>query len=87
MDKIRKIHYNFDSLCDNYRELPGTKAAYEAVESFVEKNGLLGETGYSPHRSQLYNLISNYGVEKERQGFEYGFRYALSLVLEAAGGI
>lgn len=82
MDNISRIHSNFDSLSDNYKGLPETKAAYETIESFVEKNGLLGDTGYSPHKNQLYNLISNYGLENEKQGFKYGFKYAFSLFLE-----
>lgn len=87
MNGIRKIHINFDNLYDNYKDLPETEIAYDDIEVFMDNDSVLGCMEYSEHKSQLYKLISNYGVKNERQGFEYGFKYAFSLFLEVAGDL
>lgn len=87
MEQIKKIYYNLDSLIDIYNDLPETEVAFNAMNDYVESLGIFESEEMKHNKRKLYNLISTIGVENERQGFTYGFKYAFSLILEAVGGI
>lgn len=72
MSPIDKIYYNFEKLHDNFVDLKETKDAIDNLEKYLEENEIdLMEA--EPH----YVALS---TESERQGFVYGFQYAVALL-------
>ena len=74
MGVLNKIYEKLEILYGNYMDMPETKEARKSLFCY------LGEKGVDVMEAEHYftPLISEY----ERQGFLYGFRYAVSLFLD-----
>lgn len=70
------VFNNFEHLHDDYVELPETKEAGKEMWKLLEDKGL--------SIMEIENTINCALLENERQGFIYGFRYAVELLI---GGI
>lgn len=64
----------------DYVDLPETEAARKKVKAYAMGN-LLSADDEESHKQwvELEKEISDFGIESERQGFIYGFRYASEL--------
>lgn len=69
MTTLEKIYYNLDELMDNCKDLQDTKKALESISKF-----------YKDQTSDLESCVSDYGSTCQKQGFIYGFRFAISLI-------
>lgn len=78
IDKI----YNYLSGEKEYVDLPETEAARKKVKAYAMGN-LLSADDEESHKQwvELEKEISDFGIESERQGFIYGFRYAVELLI------
>ena len=76
IDKI----YNYLSGEKDYVDLPETEAARRKVKAYLMGN-ILSADDEEAHKQwvELEKEISDFGIESERQGFIYGFRYASEL--------
>ncbi len=76
-DAIDKIFSNFHKLVDNYHDLQETKDAEENFWEYAEQNILRNtELNIREFENAFYNVTHKY----QRQGFIYGFRYAVDLL-------
>ena len=74
--EIEKIFYNFDRLNEEYVDLP------EVTESYREIEKLLTEKEESKaERIKILNLVNEATYYGEKQGFIYGFQYAVRLLI------
>ena len=75
-DKI----YNYLSGEKDYVDLPETEQTRKKVKAYAMGN-LLSTDDEEDHKQWigLEKVVSEFGVESERQGFIYGFRYASEL--------
>lgn len=78
--EIEKIYNNFERLTDGYVDLPETQQAYDNAMSYLKEHKLPPKIESAV--SDLLNDISYYGV---RQGFLYGFQYAVRLLIGEGG--
>lgn len=76
IDKI----YNYLSGEKDYVDLPETEQARKKVKAYA-MSYLLSEDDEEAHKQWLglEKVVSEFGIESERQGFIYGFRYASEL--------
>ncbi len=76
IDKI----YNYLSGEKDYVDLPETENARKKVKAYTVSD-LLSADDEEAHKqwTGLEKVVSEFGVESERQGFIYGFRYASEL--------
>ena len=76
IDKI----YNYLSGEKDYVDLPETEKAMKKVKAYAMSD-LLSADDEESHEQWigLEKVVSEFGVESERQGFIYGFRYACEL--------
>ena len=76
IDKI----YNYLSGEKDYVDLPETEQARKKVKAYAMSN-LLSSDDEEAHKQWIgmEKAVSEFGVESERQGFIYGFRYASEL--------
>lgn len=72
MSEIEKIYYNMDKLSDGFTELPETEKASERLYDLLGKEFIL------EHEDIITSLTS----ANEKQGFIYGFQYAIRLLME-----
>jgi hypothetical protein len=72
MSEIEKIYYNMDKLSDDFTELPETEKASEQLYNLLGKDFVL------KHEDVITDLTS----ANEKQGFIYGFRYAVGLLMD-----
>ena len=79
--EIEKIYYNFEKLCDDYVELPETEKAKKEFWEYLYIHNLIGNAG-SSHKLPLDELINEISAANEKQGFIYGFSYAVKLMKE-----
>lgn len=70
MSYIEKLFNNLDKLIDNYVDTEETKKARKDMEES------LGRELYFEHEEEIATLL----VANEKQGFMYGFQYAVSLL-------
>lgn len=81
--------YNSLSEADEYVDLPETEAVRKKLKAYLVENILSSDDEEShKQRLDLEKVISGFGVEYERQGFIFGFRYAVELLVrgERQGG-
>ena len=78
IDKI----YNYLSGLVDYVDLPETEAARKKVKAYLMGN-ILSADDEEAHKQWvgLEGVVSEFGIENERQGFIYGFRYAVELLV------
>ena len=76
MGTIDKIFDNFEALYEDYTDMPKTCEKRNETFSYLEEKGIdMDDVG-----NYILSLISEY----ERQGFLYGFRYAVMIFLDGA---
>ncbi len=75
---LDKIYSRIDQLIDGYADLSETKDADKKFWKYVGKNILQGNP-YVKER-ELESLLYDIAEFNEKQGFMYGFNYALELV-------
>ena len=85
--EIEKIYYTFDRLSKEFADFPDTTKANDDFWDYMEKSGIIGNAGISQRRSDIDDLIGAVTCSNEKQGFVYGFQYALSLILGGRGGV
>lgn len=71
---IDKIFDNFEILYENYMDMPETQKERNNIFKHMEEKGI--------DIIEIEQDISILNSEYERQGFLYGFRYAISLFLD-----
>ncbi len=71
---IDKIFDNFEMLYENYMDMPETQKERNNIFKHMEEKGI--------DIIEIEQDISILNSEYERQGFLYGFRYAISLFLD-----
>ena len=71
---IDKIFDNFEMLYENYMDMPETQKERNNIFKHMEEKGI--------DIIEIEQDISTLNSEYERQGFLYGFRYAISLFLD-----
>ena len=78
IDKI----YNYLSGEKEYVDLPETEAARRKVKAYLMGN-ILSADDEKAYKQwvELEKEIQDFGIECERQGFIYGFRYAVELLI------
>ena len=74
MGVLDKIFDNFEMLYENYTDIPETQEARKEMFCY------LAEKGIDVMEAECY--LTSVMSEYERQGFLYGFRYAVSLILD-----
>ncbi len=74
MGTVDKVFDNFEMLYDNYMDMPEAQEARNNAFKYIEENGI--------DMTQMEHYITAIISEYERQGFLYGFRYAVSLFLD-----
>lgn len=79
IDKI----YNYLSGEKDYADLPETEQARKKVKAYAMSD-LLSADDEEAHKQwiELEKVVSEFGVESERQGFIYGFRYVMGLFIQ-----
>lgn len=73
MSEIEKIYYNFEKLNDDFVDLPETKQASNEVGEIIENMVPSGKL-------ELQDAITGLCALNEKQGFIYGFQYAVALL-------
>ena len=78
--EIEKIYNNFDNLVDDYRDFPETLAAYHEAMEFLTAHKMPEKIklDVSGHLDEIH-------YKSERQGFLYGFQYAVRLLIGEGG--
>ena len=71
---IDKIFDNFEILYEIYMDMPETQKERNNIFKHMEEKGI--------DIIEIEQDISTLNSEYERQGFLYGFRYAISLFLD-----
>lgn len=74
---LNKIYSHIDNLIDNYADLPETQEADKRFWEYARKNILQG-SGDVKER-ELESALYDVAYFNEKQGFKYGFNYALEL--------
>lgn len=77
---IEALYYQLENLCDDCTESPETKEASKKFWEYLYVHNLIGNA-VSVHRIPLDDLITEIGVSYEKQGFIYGFRCAVKLMM------
>ena len=78
IDKI----YNYMSQEKDYVDLPELEAARKKLKAYLMEN-ILSSDDEEAHKQWvgMDKEVADYGIEYERQGFIYGFRYAVDLLV------
>ena len=74
MSEVEKIYYNMDKLTDNFVDLPESEEARKKFDADFEK--MIPED----KRMAFSDLMTNATSAYEKQGFIYGFNYAVALL-------
>lgn len=80
MSHIEKLYYNLNKLIENYSDTEETREARKAMESMLES--LMSREDYLECEAVIATCMS----ANEKQGFVYGFQYAVSLLIREKGG-
>ncbi len=75
---LDKIYSHIDQLIDGYADLSETREADKKFWEYAEKNIFQGNQ-YLKER-ELEAILYDIAYFNERQGFMYGFNYALELI-------
>lgn len=75
---LNKIYSNIDKLIDYYADLPETKEADKRFWEYARKNILQGSRNVEER--ELESALYDVAYFNEKQGFLYGFNYALELI-------
>lgn len=75
-EALSKVFDNFEHLNDDYNELPAKGEAEDRAWNCLKEKGI--------SIFEVETLINLAFLENERQGFIYGFRYAVELLI---GGV
>ena len=75
---LDKIYGKLDKLIDDYADLPETKEAEERFWEYARKN-ILQDRGNVEER-ELESALYDVAYFNEKQGFKYGFNYALEIM-------
>ena len=78
---VERIFNNFDNLIDGFVDFPDTVKAEEDFWKYMGIAGIIGNARYSNPEAQIDNYFSLCGFMREKQGFIYGFQYAVSLMI------
>lgn len=78
--EIEKIYCNLERLIDDYADLPEALEAHNKAMSFLEQHKMPEKI-----RLDVDDLLCNIACQNEKQGFIYGFRYAIQLLIGEAG--
>ncbi len=70
MSEIEKIYYNMDKLRDDLTDTEEVEETYEKLKAALGKSKMI----------EVEDYISDYAVSHEKQGFIWGFQYAVSLL-------
>ncbi|MCI9416689.1 MAG: hypothetical protein HFI82_04620 [Eubacterium sp.] len=70
------VFNNFEKLISDYHDLPETEEAEDYFWQFVHQNILTNAEKNFDFENVLHGALS----AKERQGFLYGFNYAIALL-------
>ena len=74
---LNRIYNNLEKLIDKYTDLPETKKAEKEFWEYAKKNILQG--GGNVKEQDLESVLYDVAYFNEKQGFKYGFNYALEL--------
>lgn len=74
MGMVDKIFDNFEMLYDDYTDLPKTRETRSNLFRYIEEKGI--------DMAEIEHYISSLISECERQGFLFGFRFAVALFLD-----
>ncbi len=77
MSNLERIYENLENLIDDLADTKETKEAHRVLEEG------LGDELYKKYENEIHV----YGIENEKHGFIYGFRYAMSLIFSQKGGV
>lgn len=75
---LDKIYGNIDKLIDDYTDLPETKEADKRFWEYAKKNILQGSENVKER--ELESVLYDVAYFNEKQGFKYGFNYALEMI-------
>lgn len=84
MDKLKnikvleKVYVNLDKLIDNYADLPETEESERKFWEYAEKN--IFQSKKNVKERELESVLYDVAYFSEKQGFIYGFNYALELI-------
>lgn len=82
-ERIESLYYNLENLTGHYVEFPETEDSYKILNDYIEKQFSFTNTDKNAEVvTQLYDLIFEYAINCEKQGFISGFKYAVSLLME-----
>lgn len=82
MKEIEKIFNNFDKLYDNWEDFEETLKCREVLWDYMKSHNFFGKAEISQTELKLDEHIGTLETQMERQGFVYGFRYAVSLLID-----
>lgn len=75
MTNIEKLYYNLHTLDEYYADMPETKEARDAMEAALES--AMSRDSYLECEDAICACMS----ANEKQGFIFGFQYAVSLLM------
>ncbi len=75
---LNRVYSNLNKLIDNYSDLPETKEADKKFWEYARKNILQGNRNVK--EQELESALYDVAYFNEKQGFIYGFNYALELI-------
>lgn len=78
--EIEKIYNNLDRLIDDYTDLPETLQAYRDAMAYLKEHKMPPKI-----EMKVDDLLSDIAYKNERQGFPYGFQYAIRLLIGEGG--
>lgn len=82
---VEKLYYAFEHVCDDYKDFPETKEANENFMNYIKQHNIVGNAGTDQRLFDLDDLVTAIASVNEKQGFYYGFNYAVSLLMGKAG--
>lgn len=74
---LNRIYNNLEKLIDTYTDLPETKEAEKEFWKYAKKNIL--QSNRNVEERELESVLFEVEEFREKQGFMYGFNYALEL--------
>lgn len=78
--EIEKLYYSLDRLMDDYADLPETLQAYRDAMAYLKEHKMPPKI-----EMEVNDLLSDIAYKNERQGFLYGFQYAIRLLIGEGG--
>lgn len=78
--EIEKIYNGIDRLMDDYADLPETLQAYRDAMAYLKEHKMPPKI-----EMKVDDLLLDIAYKNERQGFLYGFQYAIRLLIGEGG--